>query len=67
VSFAYGDDGPTRYTLRGLAEWGIACREDAVRDAINGVGLQVARTYFGSWSGRQQYLSYQDILVLARR
>ncbi|HEX8458434.1 MAG TPA: class I SAM-dependent methyltransferase [Pyrinomonadaceae bacterium] len=51
-----------------VPEEAIAFDETWVRDLYARMGLQIARIDYGSWCGRKEFLSYQDlVLAFARK
>ena len=49
-----------------LPERGLAYEEAYVRDLFSRYGLQIDATYYGYWSGREDGLSLQDILIISK-
>ncbi|MDP9191842.1 MAG: class I SAM-dependent methyltransferase [Acidobacteriota bacterium] len=49
-----------------LPENAIAFEEDFVTSLYRELGLRIARIDYGSWSGREQSLSYQDHILAAK-
>ncbi|MCL4115689.1 UNVERIFIED_CONTAM: hypothetical protein GTU68_042769 [Idotea baltica] len=53
------------------AKWreeGIAYHEGYVRDVLSSAGFEIeGEIQYGAWSGRKEYLSHQDIIVLRKR
>ncbi|HSK62683.1 MAG TPA: class I SAM-dependent methyltransferase [Pyrinomonadaceae bacterium] len=53
--------GPTRVASREKPELAIGFDEDYVEQLYDKFGLEIKRPiYYGAWSGRDEYLSYQD-------
>jgi SAM-dependent methyltransferase len=46
-----------------VPEEAVAYDEEWVRERLEGYGLEVQSIDYGSWSGRQDHLSFQDIVV----
>jgi SAM-dependent methyltransferase len=64
VEFKYGE-GVWRYRLEQSPESAVAYDESYVMELLAEHGLTLKRpVYYGRWSGRQDGLSYQDILLL---
>lgn len=66
ISFQYG---PGSYRLRNEAipESAVAYQENFLIELIQKCGLELAKPiYYGAWSGRDDGLSYQDILLTKR-
>ncbi len=55
-----------RYAYREMPELAVAYSEEAFRGMVRDVGLTVKSIHYGSWSGRRDTLSYQDIVVIGR-
>lgn len=49
-----------------MPERAIAFDEDFVRELYAAAGLRIVRVDYGSWCGREEFLSYQDLIVGAR-
>src|SRR6202165_3745879 len=64
IDFRFGD-GSWRYAIRDMPELAIAYREAELHQMAAGAHLTLKHTYYGSWSGRPDGLSYQDILLLS--
>jgi SAM-dependent methyltransferase len=52
---------------RGDAESAVAYPEDMVRAVLHESGLELQQILFGSWCGREETVSYQDIVVAHKR
>ena len=66
LSFDHGDDD-CRYVDPAMPEKAIAYREGYVLEMLKRSGLAlVAPPYYGTWSGRPDGLSFQDLLLIAR-
>jgi SAM-dependent methyltransferase len=64
LTFEYGDEN-CRYASQSLPEKAIAYREGLVLDMLKRSGLTlVVAPHYGTWSGRPDGLSFQDILLL---
>ncbi len=49
-------------------EFAVAYHEEYVRTLFNKVGLAIHEpVYYGSWPRRNEYLSYQDIIIASRK
>lgn len=60
--------GPARVASREQPELAIAFEEDYVEQLYEGFGLEIKRPiYYGAWSGRDEYLSYQDQILAFKR
>ena len=44
-------------------ESALAYEEETVRELFQKCGLRIANPYYGSWCGREQFMSYQDFVV----
>ncbi|MEA2174987.1 MAG: hypothetical protein QOD00_2579 [Blastocatellia bacterium] len=44
-------------------EGAVAYNEQWIRDLYSSTGLQIRRLDYGSWCGRERYLSYQDLIL----
>ncbi len=67
IDFKYGSDS---YKVRDetVPESAVAYDEDYIRKIISRCGLTLtAPVEFGNWSGREDGLSYQDILLVRRK
>jgi len=51
----------------GIPELAIAHPEPWVRQRYDGIGFDVKRIGYGSWSGRGDFMSYQDLVLAAKR
>ncbi len=49
-----------------IPEKGIAYQEDFVLGCIEQAGLKVQNIYYGSWCGRKEFLSFQDIITVSK-
>jgi SAM-dependent methyltransferase len=67
INFQFSGDGPYRYAYEDVPERAVAYREDTIRQFASGSGLRVESTHYGTWSGRSDGLSYQDLIVLDTR
>lgn len=52
---------------RGDAEGAVAYPEDVVRTVLHKSGLELQQILFGSWCGREDTVSYQDIVIARKR
>ena len=67
IDFKY-DFGEYRTKSKATPEAAIAYREDFVRSLYTERGLAIVEPiHCGSWPGRREYLSYQDIVVAVKR
>lgn len=66
LNFQFGD-GIWRYVRKNSPESAIAYHESSLLDMINNHGLTVQQKHYGTWSGRKDGLSYQDILILEKK
>jgi SAM-dependent methyltransferase len=65
-TFAF-DQGEHRSEDRRYPELAVAYEETWVRDELDANGLRLEQPiHWGSWSGRDEHLSYQDIVVAER-
>ena len=59
--------GPARALSRERPELAIGFSEDYVTHVYQQLGLEIKRPiYYGSWCGRAEYLSYQDLIVAGK-
>ncbi|HDD24078.1 MAG TPA: class I SAM-dependent methyltransferase [Chloroflexi bacterium] len=66
IAFRYGSD-PIRIRSETVPESAVAYDEAYLLDLLSQCGLTLqAPIYYGSWSGRADGLSYQDILLFRR-
>ena len=63
LAFNYGE-GDWRYVHQHSPESAVAYDESFVMQLIEKYGLVVEKRLYGRWSGREDGLSYQDILLL---
>lgn len=66
LAFNYGE-GEWRYVHQHSPESAVAYDESFVMQLLEKYGLVVKKKIYGRWSGREDGLSYQDILLLRRR
>jgi ubiquinone/menaquinone biosynthesis C-methylase UbiE len=59
--------GRLMITLRGDAESAVAYPEDMVRSILHENGLELQQILFGAWCGREQAVSFQDIVIARKR
>jgi SAM-dependent methyltransferase len=62
LDFQFGD-GMYRVMDQTLPEQAVAYDEEWVRKRYAEVGLTIERVDYGSWCGRPEYLSYQDLVL----
>jgi ubiquinone/menaquinone biosynthesis C-methylase UbiE len=66
IRFKHQKDGYRTVTTR-RSQWAIAIPETFVRDAHEEFGLKVQEPlHYGSWSGRTDFLSYQDVMIAVK-
>jgi len=66
LSFNFGE-GEWRYVHEHSPESAIAYDELFVMQLIAQYGLKLEKQFYGRWTGREEGLSYQDILLLSHR
>ncbi len=67
LPFEFGGDG-CRIANRQLPEAVVAYEEAAIRSLFQRYGLHIDEPIrYGSWCGREVYLSYQDIVLAGKR
>jgi ubiquinone/menaquinone biosynthesis C-methylase UbiE len=66
LAFNYGE-GEWRYMHEHSPESAVAYDESFVMQLLEKYGLAVEKKIYGSWSGREDGLSYQDMLLLSHR
>ena len=66
LAFNFGE-GEWRYVHEHSPESAVAYDEDFVMQLLEKYGLVVEKKLYGRWSGREDGLSYQDILVISHR
>jgi SAM-dependent methyltransferase len=67
-TLAFTDTGDGYATIsREVPERAVAFEEDVVRSLYRNVGLEIVRLDYGSWCGRENFLSYQDLILAAKR
>ena len=66
IAFDFGE-GSCRYKYKHSAESAVAHEESFVSRSLMENGLVLKQLHYGSWSGRKEGLSYQDILLIAKR
>lgn len=62
IDFVF-EGGIYRMISKDMPELGIAYDETWIKDLYQKVGLEQIRVDYGSWCGRQDYLSYQDLIL----
>ena len=55
-----------RTLSREVPEEAIAFEEGWIRELYRELGLKVVRVDYGSWCGREKYLSYQDLILAVK-
>ena len=63
LDFQFGDD-VWRYAIRQMPELAVAYSESVLRDMVDKAGLRIREIRYGSWTGRPDGLSYQDVVLL---
>ena len=48
-------------------EAAVAYQKHAIEEMVNQTGLSIDNIHYGAWSGREEYLSFQDLLILHKR
>ena len=66
LAFNFGE-GEWRYVHQHSPESAVAYDESFVMQLLEEYGLVVEKRFYGRWSGREDGLSYQDILLLGHR
>jgi SAM-dependent methyltransferase len=66
LAFNYGE-GEWRYVHQHSPESAVAYDETFVMQLLEKCGLKVEKRFYGRWTGREDGLSYQDILLLSHR
>ena len=67
LSFSFGD-GPWRYVYSQRPESAVAYDENYIRDLLPKSGLVIQEPiHYGTWTGRSDGLSFQDILLLRKQ
>ena len=66
LAFNYGE-GEWRYVHEHSPESAVAYDESFVMQLLEKNGLVVEKRFYGRWSGREDGLSYQDILLLSHK
>lgn len=69
------DKGPNKWTHKDIystrfpdrPEIILAYQESAVRDMLSRNNLNLDRIYYGAWSNPENYLAYQDILIVSKQ
>jgi SAM-dependent methyltransferase len=62
LNFRFSFDGCSSID-RKVPEDAVGFEEARIRELYNKLGLEVETVQYGAWSGRKDYLSYQDVLV----
>jgi SAM-dependent methyltransferase len=65
LDFKFIENG-YRLVCKAVPEQAIAFDEDLIMRLYRKVGLDVTRVDYGSWCGRRQYLSYQDLVLAVK-
>ena len=63
LNFQYGDEN-WRYAIRGVPELAIAHGERDLIGVMQEKSLLVKKIHYGTWTGRQAGISYQDMVLL---
>ena len=67
LSFCFGE-GMWRYVYEHSPENAVGYEEEYVYELLTRHGLELSETpYYGSWSGRTDGLSFQDMLIIRRK
>lgn len=67
ANLVYAHDEHSYYSHKNVPEAEIGFTVEWIEAAAKKSGLEVDRILYGSWSGRQNPLSYQDILILRKK
>jgi len=66
LNFSFGDE-TWRYIYKNRPESGVAYREDYVLECLSKNGLVLGEPIkYGTWSGRRDGISYQDMLLIRK-
>ena len=65
IDMAFGDDQCRWQTLE-CPERAIAYKQSRITEMLSRHGLAVKERHFGSWSGRPDFLSFQDVLLIEK-
>lgn len=65
LQFNFGE-GVWRYVYEQRAESAVAYEETYILDLLRNYGLALQGSYYGTWTGRSDGLSFQDILLLKK-
>jgi len=44
----------------------VAYQKQALLSMLEQYNLQTVKTYYGAWNGREDYLSFQDIMIVQK-
>ena len=67
INFRYGS-GPYRMRSEAIPESAVAYAEPSLRQMIDDCGLKIrGEVHYGTWSGRAEGLSFQDIVILQHK
>ena len=66
LAFNYGE-GEWRYLRQDSPESAVAYDESFIMQLLERYGLAVEKRIYGSWTGREDGFSYQDIVIINRR
>lgn len=67
LHFKYRVDDVSFSTHKRESEKAVAYPENFMRQVCDRAGLRIVEpVYYGSWSGRQKFLSYQDVVLAVR-
>ncbi len=66
IDFRFGD-GLWRYAWREMPELAVAFSEKELHKMLDEAGLEVKRICYGTWSGREEGLSYQDMVIVRKK
>lgn len=65
-NFKFPNDENSFYSHKNVKEAEIGYKEDWIKKQISLAGLNLSKIFRGSWSGRKDYLSYQDIYIIKK-
>jgi len=67
ANLVYAFDEHSYYSHKNVPEAEIGFLQEWIEAAVSRAGLRIEKILYGSWSGRPNPLSYQDILVLRKK
>jgi SAM-dependent methyltransferase len=65
LDFQY-PEGKTMYVRSKRPELAVAYSEESIAKMARDIGLKIYQTRYGTWSGRDRGLSYQDIVIFGK-